>query len=75
MTGRLVCVVIPYKDFKEKIRITKENKEHKIEIYNDFILVSIRRKGKNEYTKNAWRSFDIFWSRRYSYYNVKSQER
>ncbi|MDY6228360.1 MAG: hypothetical protein SPH93_11995 [Clostridium sp.] len=53
MTGRLVCVVIPYKDFKEKIRITKENKEHKIEIYNDFILVSIRRKGKNEYTKNA----------------------
>ena len=53
MTGRLVCVVIPYKDFKEKIRITKENKEQKIEIYNDFILVSIRRKGKNEYTKNA----------------------
>ena len=53
MTGRLVCVVIPYKDFKEKIRITKENKEHKIEIYNDFILVSIRRKGKNEYTKKC----------------------
>ena len=46
MTGRLVCVVIPYKDFKEKIRITKENKEHNIEIHKNFILVSIRRKGR-----------------------------
>lgn len=46
MAGRLVCVEIPYKDFKEKIRITKENKEHKIEIYNDFILVSFGGKEK-----------------------------
>lgn len=42
MTGRLVCVAIPYKDFKEKIRITKENKEHKIEICKGYVLVSRR---------------------------------
>lgn len=39
MIGNRVCLAIPYKNFKEKIRITKEYKGHKIEIYKDFILI------------------------------------
>lgn len=42
MTGRLVCVVIPYKDFKDKIRITKEYRGYRIEICKGYVLVSRR---------------------------------
>ena len=37
--GNLICEVIPYKTFKEKIRITKKYQKHKIEIHKNFILV------------------------------------
>ncbi len=39
MIGNLVCTVIHYKTFKEKIRITKKYRNHKIEIYKNYILV------------------------------------
>lgn len=39
MLGTTVCELIPYKNFKEKIRITKKYHRCKIEIYKDFILV------------------------------------
>lgn len=39
MIGSMVCTAIPYKTFKEKIKITKEYQNHKIEIYKNFILV------------------------------------
>jgi len=42
MIGKLIYEVIPFKSFKEKIRITKENKEHKIEICKGYVLVSRR---------------------------------
>lgn len=39
MIGTIVCQAIPYKTFKEKIRITKKYLDCKIEVYKDFILV------------------------------------
>lgn len=39
MIGNTVCITIPYKNFKEKIRITKMYEKCKVEIYKDFILV------------------------------------
>lgn len=39
MIGNIVCTAIPYKNFKEKIRITKKYKHCKIEVYKNFILV------------------------------------
>lgn len=39
MIGNTVCVAIPYKSFKEKIRITKKYQRYKIEVYKDFVLV------------------------------------
>ncbi len=42
MTGRLVCIAIPYKDFKDKIRITKEYRGYRIEICKGYVLVSRR---------------------------------
>lgn len=39
MVGTLVYMVIPYKTFKEKIRLTKKYQNQKIEIYKDYILV------------------------------------
>ncbi len=39
MVGKSVCTVIPYKTFKEKIRITRKYRKHKIEIYKNYILV------------------------------------
>ena len=39
MIGNLVCVVIPYRTFREKIRITKKYRNHKIEIYKNYILI------------------------------------
>lgn len=42
MIGTIVCQAIPYKTFKEKIRITKKYQHCKIEVYNDFILVIIK---------------------------------
>lgn len=45
MIGELVCVAIPYKTFKEKIRITKKYERYKkynIKIYEKFILVFIK---------------------------------
>lgn len=37
--GKSVCIAIPYKTFKEKIRITKEYQQYKIEIHKNFILI------------------------------------
>jgi hypothetical protein len=37
--GNLMCEVIPYKTFKEKIRLTKKYQRHKVEIYKNFVLV------------------------------------
>lgn len=39
MIGRLVVEAIPYTNFREKIRITKANKNNKMEITKNFILV------------------------------------
>ena len=39
MIGKLACTAIPYKTFKEKIRITKKYERYKMEIYKSFILV------------------------------------
>lgn len=38
MVGRLVVEAIPYSTFREKIRITKEYQNNKIEITKNFIL-------------------------------------
>ena len=39
MIGNIVCTVIPYKTFKEKIRLTKKYKDKYIEVYKNYILV------------------------------------
>ena len=40
MIGRKICTRIPYKSFKEKIRLTKKyEKKHKIEVYKYYILI------------------------------------
>lgn len=43
MIGNAVCEVIPYKTFKEKMRITRKYKKYDLEIYKDFILVVIKK--------------------------------
>lgn len=42
MIGKLIYEVIPFRDFKEKIRITKEYKGCRMEICKDYVLVSRR---------------------------------
>lgn len=45
MIGELVCAAIPYKTFKEKIRITKKYegyKKYNIKVYEKFILVFMK---------------------------------
>lgn len=37
MIGNIVCTVIPYKTFKEKIRLTKMYEKHKVEVYKDYM--------------------------------------
>jgi len=37
--GVKVCEVIPYKNFKEKIKITKQYDHRYIEVYDNYILV------------------------------------
>ena len=37
--GHTVCIAIPYKTFKEKIRITKMYEKYKVKVYKDFVLV------------------------------------
>lgn len=37
--GILVAEVIPFKNFKEKIRITKEYEKFKVEVFNNYIIV------------------------------------
>ena len=39
MVGNIVCTVIPYKTFKEKIRLTKKYEKYKVEVYKDYVLV------------------------------------
>ena len=39
MIGNIVCTAIPYKTFKEKIRLTKKYKDKHIEVYKNYILV------------------------------------
>lgn len=39
MTGKKVCTVIPYKTFKEKIRLTKKYSRYTVEVYENYILV------------------------------------
>lgn len=53
MRGYLVCEVIPYKNFKEKIRITKEYSNYNIEIYSNYVLVTVKRgykEGRNVFS-------------------------
>ncbi len=38
MIGNMVCAVIPYKTFKEKIALTKKYKDKHIEVYKNYIL-------------------------------------
>lgn len=33
------ALVIPYRTFKEKIRITKEYSNHKVQVYDNYILI------------------------------------
>ena len=37
--GKKVAEVIPYKDFREKIKITKENLHNRIEIHENYIII------------------------------------
>ena len=39
MIGNKVCTAIPYKTFKEKISLTKKDKDKHIEVYKNYILV------------------------------------
>lgn len=42
MIGKTVCLAIPYRNFKEKIRITKKYEmyqKYNIEVYKNFIVV------------------------------------
>lgn len=39
MIGNKVCTAIPYKTFKQKISLTKKYQKHKIEVYENYILV------------------------------------
>lgn len=39
MIGNVVCTVIPYKTFKEKIRLTKKYSRYIVEVYENYILV------------------------------------
>ena len=48
MIGKIVCSVIPYKTFKEKIKITKKYQRYKIEIYKNFIVVINKEENINE---------------------------
>lgn len=41
MIGKLIYETIPFKNFKEKIRITKEYKKYKMEIYKNYVLVKV----------------------------------
>lgn len=46
MIGELVCVAIPYKTFKEKIRITKKYekcKKYNIKVYEKFVLIIFKK--------------------------------
>jgi DNA polymerase III sliding clamp (beta) subunit (PCNA family) len=45
--GNLICEVIPYKTFKEKIKIIKKYEQYDIEVYKDFILISTKNYGRN----------------------------
>lgn len=37
--GKIVCDAIPYKTFKEKIKLTKQYRKYRIEIHKNYILV------------------------------------
>lgn len=52
MIGTTVCEAIPYKTFKEKIRITKKYQHYKIEIYKGFVLVINKPKEEQKWIKN-----------------------
>ena len=42
--GKVICESIPYKSFKEKIRITKEyDRLGNITIYDDFIFIDYKK--------------------------------
>lgn len=43
MIGELVCLAIPYKTFKEKIKITKKYKNQEVQVYKNFILINIKK--------------------------------
>lgn len=43
--GILVAEVIPFKNFKEKIRITKEYEKFKVEVFNNYIIVWMNERG------------------------------
>lgn len=45
MVGNLICTAIPYKTFKEKIRITKKYmmySKYDIKVYKNFILITLK---------------------------------
>lgn len=44
MVGRTVCIAIPYRNFKEKMAITKEYQNYNVEIHENFILVINKNK-------------------------------
>ncbi|MBD7914241.1 hypothetical protein H9660_03690 [Clostridium sp. Sa3CUN1] len=49
MIGELVGLAIPYKNFKEKIRITKKymkSEKYDIKVYKNFIVVTLKERGK-----------------------------
>lgn len=37
--GRMVCEVIPFRNFKEKLKLTREYSKFKVEVYKNFIVV------------------------------------
>lgn len=45
MIGNRVCLVIPYENFKEKIKITKQYQGNNIEVYKNYILIIDRKVG------------------------------
>ena len=50
MVGELVGLAIPYKNFKEKIRITNKYmmkpEKYDIKVYKNFIVVTLKERGK-----------------------------
>lgn len=37
--GRVVCEVIPFKNFKEKLKLTQKYSKYRVEVYKNYLFV------------------------------------